>query len=211
MNVNEIYDEDYYMNGIATGKSNYENYRWLPELTLPMAANIKRYLGIKDGEKVLDFGCARGFVVKALRMLNVDAYGYDISKWPIENCDPEVKDFVSNEINSDPMTYDYVIIKDVLEHIPVGELEAIIPKLIRSTKKCIFITVPLTDESGRYICPRDEEDPSHVIRWTLPAWINFLQDLDRRMVVTGSYYVPEIKQANSAYENSCGLLKIQRF
>ena len=32
------YDEDYFLRGKQTGKSLYEDYRWLPELTRPMVA-----------------------------------------------------------------------------------------------------------------------------------------------------------------------------
>ena len=39
----EKYDKDYFKNGIASGKSCYSNYRWLPELTIPMAYNIIKY------------------------------------------------------------------------------------------------------------------------------------------------------------------------
>ena len=34
------YDKDYYENGVAKGISGYENYRWIPELTYPMAYTI---------------------------------------------------------------------------------------------------------------------------------------------------------------------------
>jgi hypothetical protein len=29
------YDADYYLDGLNSGKSNYENYSWMPDLTLP--------------------------------------------------------------------------------------------------------------------------------------------------------------------------------
>jgi len=71
---NNKYDEEYFESGLATGKSCYLNYRWLPELTIKMAHNIIRYLDLKENEKILDYGCAKGYLVKAFRILDIEAY-----------------------------------------------------------------------------------------------------------------------------------------
>lgn len=210
--MQEIFGEDYYLRGTKTGLSNYENYQWVPHLTLPHAAGIKKYLEIQDGESALEIGTARGYLVNALRILNVTAFGYDISQWAIENCHPSVKEFVSNQLVCPAMSYDYIIAKDTFEHIEVEELRNLLKLLVKGARKAIFIIVPLTSEvGGKYVCPKDELDPTHKIRWPLSEWINFLQDFDRRMVVNGSYYIHGIKEANTAWENSCGFFTIKRF
>lgn len=209
---NDFFDEDYFLNGPSTGKSNYENYSWKPELTIPMAATMKRLLGMRDKSRVLDFGCSRGYLVAALRILEIESYGYDFSKWAIQHCFPDVKDYLSNALTAEPMQYDYVIAKDVLEHLSEAQLNEVLPSLYEATIKSLFFIVPLTERDGSsYICPRDEQDPTHIIRWTLPTWIKFFQSIDRRMVVTGSYFVPGIKEANVAWENSCGFFHVRRF
>ena len=43
---------------------------------------IKKYK-LKKGQKVLDIGCGKGFLVKDLVDLGIDAYGLDISKYGI--------------------------------------------------------------------------------------------------------------------------------
>ena len=73
-----FYDSAYYLAGLASGKSNYVDYSWKPDLTLPMADWLKRILRIKDGDTLLDFGCARGYLVKALRTQGIQAHGYDL-------------------------------------------------------------------------------------------------------------------------------------
>jgi hypothetical protein len=208
----DIFNEDYYLRGPQTGVSNYENYRWVGHLTLPMASAMKKWLGVEEGDTLMDIGTARGYLVKAFRMLNIQAYGYDVSKWAIENCDPDVKEFVSTELMCEPMSYDFICMKDCGEHIEYEQLTKIIPRLIKGTRKAMLVIVPLAGESGgKYICPKDEMDATHKIRWTLPEWLNFLQSFDRRMVVSGSYYIPGIKEANTAWENSCGFFTIKRF
>lgn len=207
-----IFDEDYYLRGPSSGKSNYENYGWLPDETIPMAQMMMRALGVAPGDTLLDFGAARGYLVKAFRILGVDSNGYDISEWAVQNCDADVKEHVSTELKADPMSYDYIVAKDCLEHISEPELEILLPRLYKATKKSLLVIVPLSaDEDGPYLCPKDEKDVTHKIRWPLCDWIDFLQSIDRRMVVMGSYYIPGIKQCNTAWENSCGFLIIRRF
>ena len=89
----ELYDREYFENGIITGKSCYQNYRWMPETTIKMAFNIIKYLHLPEGARFLDFGCAKGYLVKALRLLDIDAYGCDVSKYTIEMADAESQDY----------------------------------------------------------------------------------------------------------------------
>ena len=42
------YSEDYYERGIELGISGYSNYRWIPELTIPMCYEMINILNIKD-------------------------------------------------------------------------------------------------------------------------------------------------------------------
>lgn len=207
-----FFDESYFMQGVQSGKSNYEDYKWLPDLTLPMVIYMKRFLGIRDGDKVLDYGCSRGFLCKAMRMMSLDAYGFDISSWAIQNCDDSVRSYVSTELRTDPMSYDFVIAKDVMEHLTREQLMEVLPKLWTACRKAMLVIVPLTgQDGGPYLCPKDEKDSSHKIRWTLTSWLKFLESIDRRSVVQGSFYVPELKNANVAYDGSCGFFVLKRF
>ena len=79
------FDKDYYTDGIAKGLSCYENYRWIPELTYPMAHAFFNFLNFKKKSNVLEFGCAHGFLIKCLIDYGVNAYGVDISEYAI-NC-----------------------------------------------------------------------------------------------------------------------------
>ena len=115
MSDGKVYDENYFLHGRESGKSLYDNYRWLPSLTTHMAQRIAEHCGIHGGARVLDFGCARGYMVKALRELGYQGFGIDVSKWALENCDTEVKQYLYSSFSGE--TYDWIIAKDVLEHI----------------------------------------------------------------------------------------------
>ena len=81
MSTRNLFNEDYYERGLEKGISGYSNYRWMPELTIPMCAMLNESLGIKLGQRILDFGCAKGFIVRAFRLLHREAWGYDPSEY----------------------------------------------------------------------------------------------------------------------------------
>lgn len=58
--------------------------RWVP-----VAKDIINHFKLKPGSKVLDVGCAKGFLVKELLEQGIDAYGLDISEYAIRNCEEE--------------------------------------------------------------------------------------------------------------------------
>jgi hypothetical protein len=203
------FDEDYYMNGICSGKSNYENYAWMPEKTQAMVDSVIDYLDINQNETVLDFGCARGYVVKCLRRSGIEAYGVDTSRWALENADDEVKHYLSRDIPGQKV--DHVFAKDVFEHISYSVLDTTILQLLEITGKKLFAVVPLTDyDFGHYVCERDENDATHQVRWTLSTWIMFLAGLHPEFVVNGSYHIPGVKDASVPFPKSCGFLTCKR-
>ena len=55
-----------------------------------VAKDIISHFNLKKGDKLLDVGCAKGFLVKDLLELGIDAYGIDVSEYAILNCEPEV-------------------------------------------------------------------------------------------------------------------------
>lgn len=207
----ETYGESYYMDGINAKLSNYESYTYRPDATISMAAHLRRYLDIKDGERVLDVGCARGFYVHALRLLGVDAFGYDISEWAIQNCHPEVSRFVSNYLDGVKVGgfFDVVYSKDCFEHIPPLELSALLGRLLPSTRRMLFVIVPLaSSDGGAYVHPKEENDATHINRWTLTGWLRFFQQNAPSFIVSGSYRYPGLKPGSYEVEEGYGFFKL---
>lgn len=190
----EVYDEDYFLRGQESGKSLYRDYRWLPELTIPMAQRIMQHCGIVKGMRVLDFGCARGYLVRALRQLGVEAFGYDTSQWAVDNADPKVKMWINTNVNGIPYwshyDFDWVIAKDVLEHVEY--VDYTIQTLMRHCSKGIFAVVPLSRYLGTgYVIEDYERDVTHVQRLPLLTWTNFFLYKDWR--VECAYQMPGVK------------------
>lgn len=160
----EFYDAKYFEDGIASGKSCYVNYRWIPELTIPMAFWIIRALGIEPGARVLDYGCSKGYVVKALRLLGIDAWGVDVSQYAIRHCDADVRDYCALITDDDPVPvsgrFDVVMTKDVLEHIPLDGLHIFL-KNYSPLADSMWHVIPLGD-NGVFRIPEYHADRSHI-------------------------------------------------
>lgn len=165
----EQYNSDYYERGVETGVSGYTDYRWRPEYVLPLANELKlRYLR-DEHDFVLDFGCAKGFLVKAFRLLGVEAFGFDISLYAISNCDPAVAKYLScTEIK--PSRFDLVVSKDTLEHVPYDRIDHVLSTLRKLAVRTCVITVPLGD-GKTYRIREYELDKTHVIREDECWWI----------------------------------------
>lgn len=84
--ISREYGEMYFDGSREYGYGGYRyDGRWKP-----VAQDIIDHFALKAGDKVLDIGCAKGFLVKDLLALGIDAYGIDISEYALLNCEPEV-------------------------------------------------------------------------------------------------------------------------
>lgn len=203
------FTEDYFMRGKETGVSNYQNYVWLGATTIKCAQVIAAYMDMRRGDTVLDYGCSRGYYVRAFREIGYRAFGYDISKWAIENCDPEVKGMVWNEPPESAV--DWIIMKDVAEHIPLNQISGVMAKVAQLAHRGVLIIVPLTYVRDQpYIREEDNLDKTHVVRWTLLDWMSFLDKFFPGFIISVSYHIPDIKPASKEVPHSTGYFKITR-
>jgi SAM-dependent methyltransferase len=198
--MEEIFNEDYYQNGIEKGVSLYSNYRWIPELSIPIAHRLTVNLGITTEDKVLDFGCALGFIVKSFRLLGINAWGYDISEYAINNVPSDTEEYVYRGITWRSKTWDWIICKDVLEHIPYEEIDETLQNL-RGCGANIFVVVPLAD-GDKYNEPLYELDATHIIRENIEWWKDRFNG-NRLPVRSAKYKMPGIKE-NWCTQNANG-------
>lgn len=209
----EVFDADYYLNGPATGKSNYTNYSWMPERTMPFCAALKRWMGMLGGDTFMDFGCARGYVVRGMRALGVDAKGVDISQWAIDNSDIDVAMHVRQGSKMWTPTK-FCLAKDVLEHMEEEQaIEAIQDIASNSMRSLIIVPLESMLHPGVYVRAEDDADPSHKICKTLGDWGHLVSMAllkvagSDRLAVTYSYRIPGLKPgAEVAY--STGFIEI---
>lgn len=151
------FNESYY----TAGTSNYKNYKYDTRF-IQRAYDIDKYL---QPRKVLEVGCALGYLVRAMRVLGIEAFGYDVSDYAIKNADPLVKEHVRV---SDGITipfhdyFDLVVAFDVLEHIPEPEVYQVLYQISQITD-AVFLCQP------NFFDPWDR-DQTHVTLYPKEWW-----------------------------------------
>jgi SAM-dependent methyltransferase len=75
----------------GTREQGYGGYRY-DGRWLPIAEDIVAHFGLKPGDRVLDVGCAKGFLVKDLMKAcpGLEVFGIDVSEYAVMNCEPEL-------------------------------------------------------------------------------------------------------------------------
>lgn len=56
----------------------------------PVAQDLIDHFGLSRGDRLLDVGCAKGFLVKELVELGIDAYGIDVSEYAVHHGHPDI-------------------------------------------------------------------------------------------------------------------------
>ena len=71
----------------GTREQGYGGYRY-DGRWLPIARDIAAHFRLKAGDRVLDIGCAKGFLMRDLMAVvpGLEAWGLEISQYAIENC-----------------------------------------------------------------------------------------------------------------------------
>jgi ubiquinone/menaquinone biosynthesis C-methylase UbiE len=84
--ISREYGFDYFDGDRMYGYGGYQyDGRWVP-----VARNMIHHFKLQPGHRILDVGCAKGFLVRDLKESGIDAYGIDISEYALENCDPSI-------------------------------------------------------------------------------------------------------------------------
>lgn len=134
--ISREYGEMYFDGPREYGYGGYRyDGRWKP-----IAEDIIQHFDLKPGMKVLDIGCAKGFLVKDLMLMcpGLQAFGLDISEYAVKNCEPEVVGRIYKG-NADNLmfpdnSFDAVISINAIHNLPrercknaLSEIERIAP------------------------------------------------------------------------------------
>jgi SAM-dependent methyltransferase len=165
------FDEAYFERGKAAGVSWYENFRWMPERSYQEAEAFIWMMGVSRNMQIVDFGCAKGFFVRAMEEKGYNAWGIDISRYALESCDTKVAGRLLRP-DENSLTYDVGFVKDTLEHVAYEDIDEVLAYMKSICLRWLII-VPLA-ERGMYLCKEYECDATHVIREPVQWWLNKL-------------------------------------
>jgi GT2 family glycosyltransferase/2-polyprenyl-3-methyl-5-hydroxy-6-metoxy-1,4-benzoquinol methylase len=153
--VDRIYNSYFFTDFYEkNGGGNYmDDNLWKPFFERVAEQIIK----IWNPRNVLDAGCAKGYLVEALRDKGVDAYGIDISEFAISHVREDLKPYCCVQSISEslpktfPEEYDLITCIEVLEHLYPETAVKAIANLCRYTDRIVFSSTP-----------NDIEDQTHV-------------------------------------------------
>jgi ubiquinone/menaquinone biosynthesis C-methylase UbiE len=86
--ISRQYGKEYFDGSRDYGYGGYRyDGRWLP-----IAQDMISHWDLKPGMRILDVGCAKGFLVKDFMKScpGLESFGFDISEYALLNCEPEV-------------------------------------------------------------------------------------------------------------------------
>lgn len=120
----------------------YYDGRWLP-----VAKDMIEHFGLKPGDRVLDVGCAKGFLVKDLMIAcpGLEVFGVDISEYALKHCEPEVIGRLhqgqAHDLPFPDQSFDAVISLNTLHNYNRDTVVDAIRELQRVSKGRAFIQV----------------------------------------------------------------------
>ncbi len=98
--------------------------------------------------KVIDVGCAKGFLVSMLRDKGVEAFGVEVSEYALSQVRPDIKTFCSlaSVLDTEDVRklgrYDLVTCIEVLEHLPEEFASEAISNLVKLSDNILFSSTP---------------------------------------------------------------------
>lgn len=153
--------------------SHYDNYDWehMKGVLNEYADNALEYFNLSLGSTVLDAGCAKGYLVKILKERGLNASGFDISDYAIEEAKKEEQNCWVGDITdmSDikDNSYDLITVAETIEHIPTDMTDKVLQNLYRCSRKYVLLSIPLkTKESDIY----EDGEKTHINIHTREWW-----------------------------------------
>ena len=159
-------------------KFGYGGFSYNSKYWSEVVKDFSDYYNLGDDSKVLDIGCAKGFMLYDFFRLNpnLDLYGVDISEYAIENSVTEInhKLQVANATNLpyEDNFFDLVIAINTIHNLDKAECATALKEISRVSKKNAFLTVDAY---------RNNEEKQRMYAWNLTAktimsveeWVKF--------------------------------------
>lgn len=164
------YDKKYFENGnykdYTSGR--YRFWHWTRYLAIGIWLKTLGY------RRIIDFGCADGVSVAAFRMVGIEAWGCDVSKYAISMAPDLAKEYVwagsIGEKKFPDQYFDLAVSFDVMEHIPEKELTNTIKGVMKLCKKALFGIYVEDELIARLHALIGKEHPDHLSSHETTWW-----------------------------------------
>jgi len=169
--------------------SGYGGYSYHPRFWTETVKRIADHYGLAPDARVLDVGCAKGFMMYDFKLLmpDLDIQGVDISRYAYEHAKREVKDLITvadaKELPFDDGAFDLVICINTLHNLPLDDCKRAFREIERVSRKNSFV---MNDAW------RNEAEHRSMLAWNLTALTYMHTDdwktLFHEVGYTGDYY-----------------------
>ena len=170
------YGYDYYDNpdyGVGYGGYHYDG-RYAPS-----AAKMIKFYNLDSDDRVLEIGCAKGFILGEFLSHGLNIAGIDVSNYAINNSLPITRRFLAQgscvKLPFPDNTFELVYAKEMLPHLTLIELAIGIDEIIRvSRANNIFFEIQVIENlTNRNLMKA--WDPTHKIIKTADWWRKFFK------------------------------------
>jgi 2-polyprenyl-3-methyl-5-hydroxy-6-metoxy-1,4-benzoquinol methylase len=160
------FDEQYYRS------LNYTNYLDREDRYVKMADELISFLEkrefINKKTKMIDYGCAVGFLINGIKKQNYDCYGYDISEWAQKESFRRfgIK-FVENVYNKFDLMFSLDVFEHMYDHQILNCLSTFDPDIL-------VVRIPCADfNKNSYHLDISKNDPTHINCKDKDQWFDF--------------------------------------
>jgi protein-L-isoaspartate(D-aspartate) O-methyltransferase len=154
------FDHDYWDGDRRYGYGGYRyDGRWRP-----VAERIVAHYGLKPGDKILDVGCGKGFLLYEFSQTvpGIEISGIDISGYAIENAKPEVIPFLTHglaqELPYEDKSFDFVYSLTTLHNLYIYDLKSAVQNIESVSRGKSYIMVEAY---------RNEREKANLLYWQL--------------------------------------------
>ena len=138
------FDKDFFDGDRNNG---YGGYYYNERFWINVVPDFIKFYNLKDGDKILDIGCGKGFMLYDFKKANsnFEVEGIDISEYAIKNSKTEVKDYLkvgdAKTLEYPDNYFDLVISITTVHNLELEDCKKGLKEIERVSKKNKFITV----------------------------------------------------------------------
>ncbi|OGW33219.1 MAG: SAM-dependent methyltransferase [Nitrospirae bacterium GWC2_42_7] len=141
---------------------NYGGYRYIEGYWEKVARAMAEHYGLKAGDKILDIGCGKGFLLFDFTKVvpGIEVTGIDISEYAIRNCKEEIRDRLyvgsATDLPFPDHSFDFIFSLNTFHNLHCYDLEKALREMQRVGKE------------HKYLCVesyRNEEEKTNLLYW----------------------------------------------
>ena len=170
-------------------KNGYGGYYYNSKFWTEVVQDLNNFFKLKNGSKILDIGCGKGFMLFDFMKLNPNFVleGIDISDYAITNAVPEVKKFLkignAKSLPYEDNSFDLVISINTTHNLEINQCKKALSEMERVSCKDKYLIVDAYS---------NEIEKDRIFAWNLTAktilstneWISLFEEAG----YTGHYY-----------------------